>query len=306
MTHWIPGDYPLQARVSGRHRIFLMWGQSHMAGVGKVSELTRTDWPQDGNAHKDCWIWDKFGRSNWLGTATVDADRSNEAHAFKPLTVGWSVGDTYSWEEQAADPWVGPEQEFAHLMRQMTGDTILIVKFAISGTRVTMQAYPTWNVAQTGESAYIDTLKTAYWDEAKAAALTMAGDGDLVFGGCFSMIGFTDASADPAVSGYTTDYGNCIDEVRSHIDSGSPTDVPYCVIQTPRYADSEGAGLGFIDEIRAAQVSVAAARTGVDCIDGHGIIDRTTDIHASALGNRILGARMARWAYGVTPLAVTA
>ncbi|MBL4771905.1 MAG: hypothetical protein JKY61_12385, partial [Planctomycetes bacterium] len=222
MKVWLKETAERQAPVpGGQFRLFPMWGQSNLFGAGAVtSQLGETQWSQTADPLPDCFIFDKFGRNNWDQPDLTDADRAGEAHGFTPLTVGYA-GSKYQWEGLDADPHVGLECQFAHTMRAHTGDTILIVKFAVGGSRVTDQPFPTWNVAQTGASSYLRTLMDAYYAPAKAAAIAMAG-GDasrVKFGGLIQMIGATDAR-DPEYLDYPADYAACIDQLRSEINPG--------------------------------------------------------------------------------------
>lgn len=291
---------------SGRFRIFLIWGQSNIQGWGgTVSNLGETEWSQTADPLPGCFIFDKFGRNNRYLPDLVDADRGGEAHEFKPLTVGW-VDGLYQWETLDADPGVGMECQFAHTVRSVTGDTILLVKMAKGGTQVTDQPFPTWNVAKTGADSYLRTMMDAYYAPAKAAAIAMAG-GDVskvVFGGLIQMIGATDAR-DPEYLAYPTDYAACTDQIRGEINTVDADQVPTLILHTPRAQDANGNVVGFIDENRAAQKAIATARANVETRDTTDCID-TDDIHFTGRGNSHLGQIAARWAVEQTPMAVTA
>ncbi len=307
MKAWL-GDTAERATPvpGGQFRIFLLWGQSNIFGAGaRTSELGETEWSQTSDPLPDCYIWDKFGRNNWDQPDTVDADRANEAHSFTPLTVGYA-GSLYQWEAMDPDPHVGLECQLAHSVRSYTGDTILIVKFAVGGSKVTMQAYPTWNVAQTGASAFLRTMMDAYYTPAKTAAIAMA-DGDaskVKFGGLVQMIGASDAR-DPEYLSYPVDYAACIDQIRTEINAGDPDAVPALILHTPRAVDANGEVLGFIDENRAAQTAISVARANVDVRDTTDCFDQP-DVHFTGRGNSHLGQIVARWAVQQTPMAVTA
>ena len=316
MKVWLQDQITTLTPIVGRLRLFVLWGQSHVMGAGFRSDTGETDWPQDGRPVAGCYIWDKYARLNWNDATLVDANRSGEAHEFKPLTMGFggeyivegTPVNRYPWESFPEETTIGPEVQLAYDVRRITGDSVLIVKFAVSGTQVTNQPFACWNVAKTGSDSYIETLLDAYWAPALTAAIAMAG-GDkskVVLGGIASMIGFSDSRYETDANAYEADYTATIAAIRARIDADTGGNVPYLVCKTPRYADGSGNALAYIEQVRASQEAIGDAITNGGWIETQGLVDRTTDIHGTGRRNCWLGSRIARWALQQTPVEVTA
>lgn len=262
-------------------RIYLLIGQSHQVGYGRVSEMTRTPSFYTGGDTYGCWVWDKIKRDNLNDITLTDTNRNDEAHTFKPLRPGWGdavpeIGN-YWWETPLEDPAMGLEMQFGTSCKRSFRKKIYLVKYAISGSQLYDRGdRPTWNINTLGlgNMSNLQICMDAYWTPAKASAAALAGGLDkLVIGGVINFIGFTDSKDTVWADAYEQNLRDMINHIRGVMHPAAPTQVPWCQVVTPRYYTPEGAvALPGGDTVRAAQQAVTDMPNVVNMFAEDGIL----------------------------------
>ncbi len=310
MSIWLGdvGQRPLPS-APRRLRLYILWGQSHIGGAKSfASGLNDTHWPRDGAPLPGTWIWDKWGRTNRYDLSTSDTQQAGEVHGWKAMQAGFGGGGPdYPWIDPGPDPSFGPEIVLAHSLRAHTGEVIAIVKFAVGGSQLAnLPMIPNWNVQSVGQGSFshMQVLVEAYWQPALEAARQWAEAEalELTLGGVISMIGTSDARRRADAEAYGDNLLAAIDYLRGQLPVAQPAELPWLVVQSPRYVDPDGAKLAFIRMVRDAQAAAALARTHVtvrDCVDS-----RLTGTHFAPEGTAALGQLFFRWAVATAPLKI--
>ncbi|MEZ6004308.1 MAG: sialate O-acetylesterase [Planctomycetota bacterium] len=307
MSTWLGDQGQRRGPIRPRLRIYVLWGQSHIQGTkSHASGVPDVPWPRFGAPVPGALIWDKLGRLNRANLDLVDTEQAGEAHRFRPLGAGFGAGGpNYPWVDPGPDPSFGPELVLAHNLRMWSGESVAIVKFAVSGSQVAdLDDVPNWNVAALGRGdfSHLQVLLEAYLAPARSAAARDFPPAGLpvAWGGVISMIGTSDARHEQDAVAYGQNLTGIIQHVRHWMHPAHPERVPWLVLQSPRYVDPDGLELAHIRTVRTAQAKVANALPGVDvadCVDS-----RLGGTHFEPRGTAALGALMARWALRTPPL----
>lgn len=322
--------------------LFIMWGQSHMAGadsyVGHINfdlntlDAYTTEMSYTVNLRlnlslepslgpTNCWIFDRCVKDNKDLSAVKDT-LTDSYSQWRRLTVGYGGIGYYPWLRDDTEPdperplvleCFGPELAFADAYQKATGKRVGIVKYAIGGSTVVQNdGTPTasWNAAHRNEGGRIGKLLDLYWGPAKAAAVSLVG-GDsskVKIGGILQMIGFTDANSEVSSLAYEQNIRDIISLLRSEILPGDPTSIPYLISKTP-YTNTPTIVepyRTYLDNNRAAQETIAGDTTNVSFVETSYIRQRdavyTPRLHFDGYGNLQLGTSFARWALAQTPV----
>jgi len=211
-------------------RVYLLGGQSNMVGLGNGAALGM---PYD-TPHPTVTVWTNSG--GWV-----------------PLESGFGYD-------------FGPELSFGHaIQKAYPGDTILLVKFAESGTSL----YKDWALNSWVWTAFDATVSNALAD------LTMAGvDYDL--SGMLWMQGESDALEGRGAS-YETNLLEFIDRVRY---AYAAPEMPFIIGRvTPFYGDAENR-----KAVREAQMTVGDTVSGAAWFDTDSMSGWDSDGHYDTLG----------------------
>ena len=308
-----------------------MIGQSQLQGNGNNAEGPGRFYFQNRYVEiPGAFIWDKLARSNSNDLSLVDSSRSNEAHEFKPLEMGYTGAATYPWDKTHNRDDNGPEMMLAHLWRQHTGRRLFIVKYAVGGSTLLDKGAPSfyWHPDGIGGGrSYLEIFLTAYWGPALTAALAEVG-GDrqkIKFRGVVSCQGTSEAFSAAAAGAWESSMTDIINHVRPIIaDTGEATQIPWLILQTPptpptrEPAYSAACAPEDIWTIRSYQADTAASLANVDvrdtinCKSGvaafmpHPPAPQTPiadTLHINTEGSNHMGAIIFRWMDGVTPYA---
>ncbi|MEZ6020335.1 MAG: hypothetical protein R3F17_09585 [Planctomycetota bacterium] len=248
-----------------------------------------------------------------------------EAHLLRPLTVGYAdtfwgemdpfgtycqAEDSYPWlpctQEVVTDPSVGPENAFADTLHELTGDTIVVIKFCISGSSVVnldQFNVPSWNPTSTNPDSYMPTMLDTYLDQGIQQAINLGNTlgQEVYFCGIASLIGTSDTrNADQAII-HRTSYGVCMDTIRDfcalQTHGHTSEEIPYLLLQSPAPPGLSLAGKRNFKVVRLGQYSLSISKPNVTMIDTEPIL-QLQGIHSDAAGYSNLGIEMAYWAWG--------
>ena len=322
-----------------RVRIFLLWGQSHMAGAGNPREpiQQRPAWSgRNYPAIKDCYIFDKYKRGNplnderfMLHATDQTMGHIGERFALRPLTAGFAetsdypfYRDNYPWEgfwsppigAEVGDLHFGPEMSFAEKVQKRTGDIVVILKLVKGGSQVFgFNDIPNWNASMapaTGGPSLLKVLLDVYWDLGKAEAIRRFGPSNgsamgVRLGGVLSFIGTSD-SRPQYIGTYAENMRASIEAVQEHIRSSpapGPDAIPWLIVGSPNLGAPNT--VPSITAVQQIQGNLAESMLGVDFLDSDPILRfGPSETHAGTQGNFDIGEAMADWALDQRPFAL--
>jgi hypothetical protein len=247
-------------------KVFLLGGQSNMAGCGVTADLTT---PPYNGRYTDIKVWNSWSNASTVGNAWVD------------LQGG------YGFDGYPGISMFGPEVSFGYDLhnRVFPNDDIYLVKLGANSTTLANQ----WNPSSATIYGYFKSRVNA-----AMANLTAAGKAPTI-AGMIWMQGESDAMNHTYATAYQTNLTNLIARVRS--DFNTPN-MPFVIgrINLSQYwgtpADNQ--------LVRDSQVAVAAAVSSVSWIDTDNIPVWTGNepghadpSHYNSDGQIILGARFA-------------
>lgn len=305
----------LRARVAqqappanGEVDLFLGAGQSHILGGWDRDELLapipfRRHWHHyQGVEAPGAYVWDKAGRLNWLSMDLTDPNRSNEAHQWRPLTLGYSPQGQYPWEGGTIATDVRTwDMKFAHLWRMHTGRTAYIVRCGFGGTvmepRVGGDPPNPWgwktSLVGTPTASLTQVMMQSYWAPALTALLAAQNGqrNQIRLRGVIWCQGSSDALEAPNIPLYKQHTLDFIDFVSNIIAPGEGAQVPWLLLGSPR---GNGPLLPGIDSIRADQKEIGDERANVTYADAISCQIGEDGIHMNTKGNDQLGALIFR------------
>lgn len=236
--------------------------------------------PDNSSPLPGVFCWDKLKRISVWDKNGTDPNRSNEAHRFRPLTVGWGAGGgAYPWEGLPADPSIGASLQLGYRLRMATQRPVYFIDTFRGGTNL----YDTgtsgdarWNVRTTGEDSLYELWRDWYWNDAMTYLV------DNVLGGDASRVHLAanvwfQGAADMDTQSWADAYENNLKDLLDVPYSGqvahpagiretiNPTDVdavPTVIIRSePYYDDASAPTLGhdYVTTVRTAQETVQAA-----------------------------------------------
>jgi hypothetical protein len=242
-----------QEKSQPKVRVFILAGQSNMAGFGTIDDPENDPGSLIDVIEKDtAGVWSKIGtKDNWtsLDNAYLHFARNGETIKSK-VTVG----------QGAFEELIGPELMFAHQMDEYYDDPVLIIKTAWGGKSLAVDFRPPSAGGTTGEfyNTMIQTVKDV--TENLETEFPALGTVDFEISGFVWFQGWNDGGSDVFLNEYESNLYHLVNDLRTDL---AKPDLPIVIASSGHGGFEQSPDLW----VQSMQNIVSVAQQSVGCND---------------------------------------